>query len=123
MGVSEKLASFRIAVPADGSGAQVEVNGVDVAAHVGALRYEVQQGAHPLLTLFGPAAGVIEGAGVVHVVTEQDAREMIRDFLSEIDPEELERRALERADFGSGNLTKIMLDVLASWADGADLGS
>lgn len=120
MALADTLTHFAITLPGDGSRAQVMVDGVDVADQVGALRLEAATGRSPILTLIGKAGGAVTGEGIV--VTEGDAplpAEVIVEFLSRIDPGQLERAALTRdVPYGEGMTMHAALLVLTDWARG-----
>lgn len=120
MGLADIPTAFAITLPADGSRAQVMVEGVDVTDQVGALRLEAADGRSPILTLVGKAGGAVSGEGIV--VTEGDAplpADVIVEFLSKIDPARLEQAALARdVPYGESMTMQAALLVLADWARG-----
>lgn len=65
----------------------------------------------------------IEGVGVVHVEVPSpagsDARSAVLAWLQSLDPEELEREALDRQGWGSGGLAADILVVLGALASEA----
>lgn len=103
---------FRVQLSATGRGL-VEVGGVDITSKVGALRFDAPPRGHNRLTLELVGGADLEGVAEVHVVRQSES---IAAFLSAIDPDELEKVALARMDFGDGSVTKMMLDVLVEWA-------
>lgn len=62
--------------------------------------------------------GAVEGDGIVHVVAPA-SRATIADWLATIDPDELEKAALDRmSGLGGGSTGEAMLAVLRGWAGG-----
>lgn len=94
----------------------VEVNGRDVTSEVQAVRIESALGQPTVLSLFSSAAGTIEGEGIVQVTSgeETGTLEEAARVVSELDPETVERAAIERTHLQpEADLTKLMLDVVA----------
>lgn len=111
------MTPFRLVLPAVGRNAVVEVDGTRVAdvASV-AVKTSTDEPTRLYLELTG--AGTIEGDGIVHVV-KPAIRAAVADWLAAIDPEELEKAALDRmSGFGGGSTGASMLEVLRGWAGG-----
>jgi hypothetical protein len=112
------VSTARIAISTDAVGfSSVEVNGRDVTDEVQGYRLESVQGQPSVVTLYASAAGAIEGEGIVQVQSG-DVGDAVAQFLSNVDPQELERVAIDRSGMGDGNLTKLMLETLSDWARG-----
>lgn len=111
------MATSRFAIEVDPVGhALVEVNGQDVTDRVAALRVETQLGQPSIVTLWQSATGTIEGEGIVQVTSgeETGTLEEAARVVSELDPETVERAAIERTHLQpEADLTKLMLDVVA----------
>jgi len=112
------MSTARIAISTDPVGfSAVEVNGRDVTDEIQGYRLESVQGQPSVVTLYASAAGAIEGEGIVQVQAA-DTGAAVTEFLSQIDPETLERAAIDRSGMGDGDLTKLMLAVLIDWSQG-----
>lgn len=115
------LANFNIDLDASGRASKIEINGTDVAQshRVASVAVQGRTNELPRVYLELSAEGHIEGEGIVEVrLPAEDDRSSIVDFLSSIDPEALEKEALDRVGFGDSSATPIMLQILAEWANG-----
>lgn len=94
------MTPFRLALPAASPGETViEAHGEATKVYLELLGY-----------------GTIEGEGIVHVVKGGSD---IGEWLSQIDPDELEKAALDRmGGFGSPSTGAAVLEVLRGWAGG-----
>jgi hypothetical protein len=120
MGLAEQRTKFTISLPGDGSTSQVMVGGVDVTEQVGALRLEAAEGRTPVLTLIGKADGIVEADGIVQTPSgAANEAEVITEFLSRIDPVQLEAKVLARdLPYGEAMTMRGALDQLIEWASG-----
>jgi hypothetical protein len=83
-------------VAANGTG-RIVVAGQDVSQQVRGFTFNAQVGEPPMLTLYEMAEGGIEAEGIVRVVEDGlDQRQAVVEFLSNLDPEELNRVAMEK---------------------------
>lgn len=107
---------FEIDVSAVGRPSRIVVGGVDISDRAAAFAVTARPGEVTRLTVELYGEGRIEGLGEVTLVPSASG---LAEFFSNIDADELEKVALERLDgFGAGNVTQIMLDVLAEWVRG-----
>ncbi|GAA0501512.1 hypothetical protein [Streptomyces olivaceiscleroticus] len=69
-----------------------------------------------------PDGIVWQGLARVAVGVQQDPGEVIAAFLDSVDPDVLDRAALNRTDLGSGKgaVARAMLTTLAEWAQGGE---
>ncbi|MFK8851253.1 hypothetical protein [Streptomyces sp. Ac-502] len=69
-----------------------------------------------------PDGAVWEGLARVAIGVQQSPAGIVRAFLSSVDPVELDRAAMSRADFGGGKaeVARAMLAVLTDWARDGD---
>lgn len=88
------LTPFDISL-APGEG-KVLVDGKDVSDKVAGLTIEAAPGEIPKVFLQLHGEGTVEGEGVVHVVKDQDMREIVAEFIANVDPSALEADALAR---------------------------
>ena len=108
------LATFDIRTTA-GEPADIEVNGKPLPEGLTALGLTLRtDGPVPQLTLVVSGEGRIEGEGIVHVElqSEEDYRGELRRIIEGLDPDELDRKALEQApslDSGPGGGYKAAL--------------
>jgi hypothetical protein len=94
----------------------ITVNDQDVTQHTQGFRVESAIGAPSVLTLFSSARGEIVGEGIVYV---QPPSEDLAAFIEQLDPEEVEKKAIERSHMDpESSLTKLMLNVVADAARG-----
>lgn len=104
--------------------AEVLLDGQDVTKHVSGVRIDAvapDPVAYVVLELNPHAEGVLfDGLARVAVGETPDPGPAAAVFLSAIDPEQLERAALQRLDIdqGEGGLTGAMLRQLTEWASG-----
>ncbi len=94
----------------------VEVDGQDITAKVAALRIETQLGQPTVVTLWQSGRGEVSGEGIVQVTSgeETGTLEEAARVVSELDPETVERTAIERTHLQpEANLMKLVLDVVA----------
>lgn len=117
------LAQFRIALSPDPDATVVEVNGQTVpGVRAVALQSLRQAGETPRLILELAGDGVLEGDGIVEVqrpTTAADDGDAVARFLAGIDPAELSRQALERADWGDADVITLAVDILREAAEAA----
>jgi hypothetical protein len=93
----------------------LEVDGEDLLSKVQGFRLESVQGQPTVVTLWLSAKGEVNGEALVHAETPQD----IASFVEQLDPEEIEKAAIERSHMDPGaSLSKLMLDVVADAARG-----
>ncbi len=113
------MASARFYVDVDPVGySSIEVNGREVTDEVHGFRAESVQGQPTVLTLYASAAGAITGEGIVQVESmPTDLGEHIAEWLGNLDPESVEKAAIDRSDFAS-SLTPALFAVLADLARG-----
>lgn len=120
MPLESRALLFRISAPADpAQPAVVEVDGQNVAAQVEGLRLDMAEQKPSILTLYGPAAGDIEGDAIVRVMVNGDPRAALVELLAGINPQQLEQAALRRLDFDDTaeyGLTAAMLRELTEAA-------
>lgn len=93
------LASFAVSCSA-GQPATIEVNGKPLPAGMAVQGLTLRNdGPAPVLTLLVAGEGVLEGEGIVEVVREsqEDYRAELRAIIEKLDPDELDRKALEHA--------------------------
>lgn len=109
------MTPFRLVLPAASPGAEIEVDGKPVTNAVSvAVKAEVGHVTKLYLELVGD--GTIEGEGIVHVVKPGPN---VGEWLSHIDPDELEKAALDRmGGLDGGSTGAAMLAVLRGWAGG-----
>ena len=112
------MTPFRIVLPAANPGAtQIEVGGHPVT-NVRSVAVKAEAGEATKLYLELVGDGTVEGDGIVHVVTPA-SRDAVAVWLAAIDPDELEKAALDRmSGFGGGSTGAAMLEVLRGWAGG-----
>ena len=111
-------AHFQIA--ASPVGGRIRVNGDDLTSKVARVHVDLGQAEPTVLTLqllAGVDPSSIEGRGIVHVATDVDRAQAIVEFLSQVDPGQLEQAALFLE--GAGTLTQKMLAVLIDQAEAA----
>ncbi len=99
-------------------GGRVHINGQDVTDRLTAV--DVRLGAaEPTVLSVHLVAGAdpssIEGRGVVHVAVDVDRVQAVVEFLSMVDPGQLEQDAMYRE--GAGTLTEKMLAVMIERAE------
>lgn len=97
-------------------GGKVVVDGVDISDRTAGLVLKARPGEVTRLIVELYGEGPVEGLGHVEFV---NATAPLAEFFAAIDPEELEKAALDRLDgFGDRSATQAMLDVLSEWAQG-----
>lgn len=109
-------AHFQIA--ATPVGGRVHINGRDVTDEIIAADIRIGSAEPTIVSLHLKAGGdpsVIEGRGVVQVVAGIDTPQTVVEFLSQVDPGQLEQAALFLD--GAGTLTQKMLAVLIDQAE------
>lgn len=69
-----------------------------------------------------PEGAVWEGLARVVVAVDKPVGQTVAAFLAQVDPAELDRAALNRADYGGGKgaTARAMLQTLAEWAQEVD---
>lgn len=97
---------------------RVVVNGVDLSDQVSRVTVDTQALAVPIVYLEGHGIGTITGEGVV--IERVDDRESVVAFLEAVDPDRLEKVALEGAGLEgtAAGPTEAMLETLKRWARG-----
>lgn len=115
MEAPSKLATF--AIDAQVGVARVVVNDQDISSGTQAFRVEMSLDDQiPVLTIQRLAtAGAIEGRGIVQVVDGSTPAQAVTSFLDDLDPAEVERRALDGHDM-SRSLTVAIIDAIAEIA-------
>lgn len=110
------MTPFSLRLPVVGS-PEVTVGGVPVPDVCSvAVKAEAGEATKLYLTLNGD--GTITGDGIVHVVRDAPHGAVV-DWLSQVDPDELEKAALDRmGGLGGGTTGEAVLDVLRGWAGG-----
>lgn len=111
-----------ITVTGDGLTARVALDDTDISPHVQGVTIEHRVGQAPVVVLYAhPNAGAtFDGLARVAVADQTDPGDTIAAFLQNIDPETLERAALDRHDLESGKraVTAAILRQLTDWAQG-----
>lgn len=109
------LATVRLT--ADPAGSRLEVNGEEVRAK--AAQVTIAAGEVPTVAVWQFAGeAVIEGQGIVQVMADGGSpKAALLEWLALLDPEELERQALDRQGWGSAGLAKDILQVIAELAE------
>lgn len=112
------MSTFRLVLPAvSGPGSSIEVDGQPVK-NVRSIAVKAEVGEATKLYVEMIGEGTIEGEGVVHVVRD-DNRSTVADWLANIDPDELEKAALDHmGGLAGGSTGAAFLDVLRGWAGG-----
>lgn len=118
------LSRFSIDVGAGGRG-HVLINGEDVADRVRRVTVDSVASEVPKIYLEMQGEGHIEGEGIVNVVQDLDQRQVVAEFLGNLDPGSLESAALfKMGGLGEGLTTgEAFLEVLKEYARGDDDGS
>lgn len=92
------LARFRLVASA-GEPLAAEINGKPLPDGLHVLGYSVGMvDGIPQVTLSVAGEGTIEGEGLVIIEHEGEGPEMLRQLIRRLDPDELDRKALEHAD-------------------------
>lgn len=111
-----------ISVTGDGLTTRVHLDDQDITRHVQGVTIEHRTGQAPVVVLYAhPNAGAtFDGLARVAVADQTDTAETMAAFLQGIDPETLERAALDRDDLESGKraVTAAILRQLTDWAQG-----
>ncbi|MFI1830711.1 hypothetical protein ACH41E_30380 [Streptomyces sp. NPDC020412] len=112
-----------VEITAQGGHADIKIGGTRIdpsAVHAYSVRHFA--GEHPEVLLHVADCGDTRWSGIarVSVADASDPGPAAAVFLDAIDPEALERAALDRSDLGTGpnSLTKAMLIQLGEWARG-----
>lgn len=114
------LTPFDISVaPGDG---RVVIDGQDVTSQVAAVTVQAEAGGIPQVYLQLRGEGRIEGEGIVHSAADLDQRQVVLEFLGNIDPGVLEGAALERCGgLGADETTgQAFLNALIDMVQGGD---
>lgn len=112
-----------IQITAQPVGGRVKVNGRDITDDIVAATFRLGQAEPTVLSVHMKAGAdptIIEGRGIVQVVADGiDPAQAIVEFLSQIDPAEIEQAALMRDDLGHGNVTAKVLAITIERAEAA----
>lgn len=103
--------------------AAIRLDGVPLDGVIGyQLSHDVRNGLPSLvLHTTNPEGVAWEGLATVAVGVEQPVGELVAEFLEQVDPQALDRAALEREDLGTGKgaVARAFLATLADWARAA----
>lgn len=118
------LSRFSVDVGVGGRG-RIEVDGVDVADRVRRVTVDSAAGEVPKVFLEMHGEGRIEGEGIVTQLIDLDQREVVAEWLSNIDPGGLESAALEKMGGLGGGMTtgEAFLSVLKGYVGVDNNGS
>lgn len=108
--VPATLPNFEVALDSDGPRSLV-VDGVDLSSKVAALRVEAQRGdlTRLIVELKPGGFGLVKGSGVVEFLQPIELDRV----LAQLDPEDLEKEALDRMGWDDGaNVTKHIIDLI-----------
>jgi len=118
------LTPFDISL-APGEG-RVVVDGQDVSSRVTRVTIDAPAGEIPKVFLELNGQGTLEGEGIVHIVKDQDMREIVAEFISNVDPSALEAAALEKLGGGLSapmSTGEAFLEALKGYVRGDDNGT
>jgi hypothetical protein len=112
------MTTARFTIETDAVGfSRIAINGQDRTKEVSGYRVESVLGQPTVVTLWQSAKGEIQGEGIVYV--EPHGSEDLAAFVEQLDPEEVEKAAIERDALDpTKSLTQHMLDVVADAARG-----
>lgn len=115
------MSMHHFAVSVDENG-QTVVRIDDKIVRPSAFRLECKTGWPSVLVLELPVGeSDLEGSGIVQVAGSAVSTSDISDFLSDIDPDELNAAVLERASFADSTMA-VALEILREWAGNGPTG-
>lgn len=111
-------AQFHLELTPSGRGSKVEINGQDVASNVRGVAVQADasgQLTQVSLNWMAESPVTIEGEGIVRIFSESNN---LREWLDNIDADQLSEAALKHLDVNPGTPMQAALDVLRAWAKG-----
>lgn len=116
------VAKFEIELTSVGVGSKVVVDGQDVSNQVASMALLAKPGEPTVLQLQMFTSGLVKGEGIVE--TYIDNLKTMRVWLSQVNSQEVDRRAMDRGTWGDGStLTDHVLDVLLEMIDETESAS
>ena len=109
------FATFNLVLRPRLADSEVTVNG-ETVDNVRALRLDHTDREFPTLSLVLDREGVLEGDGVVQVSNGQTQADAVLTFLDGLDPDQLERDALEGVGMGEATTGQLFLNALRKYA-------